>query len=183
MNQTHDTSRNLILIGMPGAGKTTVGKLLAEKLGLCFCDTDDLLQEQYGMTIAGILDTYGVDGFIERENQLCASVSLTECVIATGGSVVYGREAMRHLSAIGRIIYLRVSEETDRGNLSDLPTRGVVMRPGQTFSDLYRERTPLYEKYADLTVDCDAFRQKNGSATAEAVAGYLSELLAGECFR
>ena len=97
--------RNLILIGMPGAGKSTIGRALADRMGMTFCDTDDLLRAATGMTLVEILDTYGVDGFIECENRLCATLDLHDTVIATGGSVVYGAEAMAHLGKIGRVIY------------------------------------------------------------------------------
>ena len=171
--------RNLILIGMPGAGKSTIGRALADRMGMTFCDTDDLLRAATGMTLVEILDAYGVDGFIECENRLCATLDLHDTVIATGGSVVYGAEAMAHLGAIGRVIYLSVSEEINLSHLSDLPTRGVVMRAGQTFADLYRERTPLYEKYADLTVQCDDLTPGDGGASVRAIVEKIATALTG----
>lgn len=170
MKQKNSHKTNLVLIGMPGAGKTTIGKLLADKLALTFCDTDDLLIDAYGMPLIKMIEAYGNEGFKARENDLCAHLDLTGNVIATGGSVVYGKESMAHLGAIGRVIYLRVSEETEERNLSNLSTRGVVMRPGETLHELYCERVPLYEKYADLTVDCDA-------KTAEEISAELAERL------
>lgn len=146
--------KNIILIGMPGAGKSTVGVVLAKHLGRRFLDSDLILQEQEGRLLHEIIEQDGIDGFLALENRVGASLQAENAVIATGGSIVYGREAMEHFRATGTICYLRLSCDAIRGRLGDLKERGVVMRPGQTLEDLYRERTPLYETWADWVVDC-----------------------------
>lgn len=146
---------NIVLIGMPGAGKSTVGVVLAKVLGYRFADTDLLLQEQAGWRLREIIDREGNDGFLRLENDLCANLELSQTVIATGGSVVYGREAMMHLQEIGRVVYLRCRADTLRGRLNDMQQRGVVFRQGQDVEALLAERAPLYEKYAQITVDTD----------------------------
>lgn len=143
---------NIVLIGMPGVGKSTVGELLAKSFGYQFIDTDDVIQREEGKTLKEIIDAEGIDGFIQVENRVNASVMVENTVIATGGSVVYGQEAMNHLKEIGTVVYLEVPFETIDKRLSDVRGRGVVLRDGQTLHDLYLERTPLYEKYADVFV-------------------------------
>ncbi|MBP3381000.1 MAG: shikimate kinase [Clostridia bacterium] len=146
---------NIILIGMPGCGKSTVGVLLAKRLGYRYTDVDLLIQETAGKRLFEILRDDGEAYFTALENRVGASIDATRTVIATGGSMVYGKEAMRHLRSIGKVVYLRVplAELTKRVN--NFETRGILMRQGQTLSDIYAERTPLYEQYADITVDCD----------------------------
>lgn len=146
---------NVILIGMPGAGKSTVGVVLAKKKGCRFLDSDLLIQERYDALLHELITEYGTDGFLKIEEEVNASIDVKRTVIATGGSVVYGRRAMEHLREIGTVVYLQLSCGTIRERLGDLNERGVALREGQTFEDLYRERTPLYEKYADVTVDCE----------------------------
>lgn len=144
---------NIILIGMPGSGKSTVGVVLAKVLGYGFVDSDLLIQEQEGMRLFQIMEEKGIDGFIQAENLVNSRIRANRCVIATGGSVVYGREAMEHLRSIGRVIYLRLPFGELKERLGNLKCRGVVLKDGQTLEELYRERTPLYEQYADLVVD------------------------------
>ncbi len=144
---------NIILIGMPGAGKSTVGVVLAKVLGYGFVDSDLVIQEQEGMRLFQIMEEKGIDGFIQVENLVNSRIRADRCVIATGGSVVYGKEAMEHLRSIGRVIYLRPPFGELRERLGNLKCRGVVLKDGQTLEELYRERTPLYEQYADLVVD------------------------------
>ena len=139
---------NIVLIGMPGAGKSTVGVVLAKRLGLSFLDSDLVIQEREGCILHEIIEKEGLDGFNEIENQVNAS-------IATGGSAVYGKEAMQHLHEIGAVFYLKLSYEELKNRLGDLSERGVSIRKGQTLLDLYEERKPLYEKYADYVVDCE----------------------------
>lgn len=144
---------NIVLIGMPGVGKSTVGVILAKELGYQFLDADLLIQKRENRLLKDIIAKEGVDGFIEIENQVNASIEAEKTVIATGGSVVYGSEAMAHLKDIATVIYLRLSYEELRTRLGNLKNRGVVLREGQTLKDLYQERIGLYEKYADLIVD------------------------------
>lgn len=146
---------NIVLIGMPGVGKSTVGVILAKVLGYQFLDADLLIQEQEGKLLKDIIAEVGTDGFIQVENRVNASINCTKTIIATGGSVVYGQEAMAHLKEIGTLVYLKVSFENLEKRLSDIKGRGVVLKDGQTLYDLFIERTPLYEKYADLSVSED----------------------------
>lgn len=145
---------NLILIGMPGAGKSTVGVVLAKNKGLRFLDSDLCIQEEQNRLLHEIIAQDGLDGFLEIENKVNASLQAKKSVIATGGSVVYGKEAMEHLSDIGTVIYLQLPYEAIKERLGDLTKRGVALKKGQSLKDLYEERIPLYEKYADITVDC-----------------------------
>ncbi len=146
---------NIVLIGMPGAGKSTLGIVLAKILNYNFVDADLVIQNQCDKTLQKLLDACGPDGFIEMENQVLSDMEFEHTVVATGGSAVYSEEAMRHLASIGRIVYLKISFEELRDRLCDFQDRGVVLRNGISMSlrDLYDERLPLYEMYADVTVD------------------------------
>ncbi len=144
---------NIVLIGMPGVGKSTVGVVLAKVLGYQFVDADLVIQEQEGKLLREIIAEVGTEGFIEVENRVNASLMVRHSVIATGGSVVYGAEAMEHLSQIGTVVYLSLPFEILNKRLHDIKGRGVALREGQTLRDLFEERVPLYEKYADITVD------------------------------
>lgn len=146
--------KNIVLIGMPGAGKSTVGVVLAKHLGCRFVDSDLEIQEQYGKLLHELITEYGVEGFWEIENKVNASLSYTNSVIATGGSVIYGREAMEHLRTMGKVVYLKLPYREIEERLGDLSARGVTLMPGQNLRELYAERIPLYEKYAHLTVEC-----------------------------
>lgn len=150
--------QNLILIGMPGCGKSTVGVVLAKVLGMAFIDADIVIQQHEGKRLSQILDERGDEGFRALENRINASLQAEKSVIATGGSVVYGAEAMAHLRNIGTVIYLQLSYEHVEVRLGDLHARGVTIKPGWTLRDLYNERTPLYERYAHLTIPCDGLR-------------------------
>ncbi len=143
---------NIVLIGMPGVGKSTVGVILAKVLGYSFLDADLVIQEQEGKLLREIIEEVGTDGFIQVENRVNASLLCSKTIIATGGSVIYGEEAMEHLKEIGTVVYLEVSYPILEKRLSDIKGRGVVLKEGQTLYDLYKERTPLYEKYADVRV-------------------------------
>lgn len=157
--------RNITLIGMPGAGKSTLGVVLAKKLGYSFVDTDLVLQEQTGKLLSEILTESGVEGFIRQENAMLAGLDYDHHIIATGGSAVYSEDGMRNLENISRIVYIRVSLDELRGRLNmNLLDRGVVIRHGSTLDDLYAERTPLYEAYADDTVTT------TGLTTVESIA-------------
>lgn len=147
--------RNVILIGMPGSGKSTVGVVLAKKLGYQFIDSDLVIQEKCGKLLYQLIEERGEAGFLMLENEINESIMAEGAVIATGGSAVYGREAMRHFQEIGRIVYLKLPFEELEMRLGDLHERGVVLKEGYTLRDLYEERIPLYEKYADITIDCE----------------------------
>ena len=144
---------NIILIGMPGVGKSTLGVVLAKVLGFQFIDADLLIQEQERKKLHQIIKEVGINGFMEIENQVNASIEAERSVIATGGSVVYCRQAMSHLKEIGTVVYLKGSLSTLEKRLGNLKRRGVILKKGQTLKDLYEERVPLYEKYADVVVD------------------------------
>jgi shikimate kinase len=144
---------NIVLIGMPGSGKSTAGVVLAKILGMRFLDCDLLIQEETGKLLHELISEHGNDGFLAIEDRINASIDVHNAVISPGGSVVYGRSAMQHLSEIGTIVYLKLSFELLQNRLSNLTERGVVLREGQTLLDLYEERTILYEKYADITID------------------------------
>lgn len=144
---------NIVLIGMPGVGKSTVGVILAKVLGYEFIDADLVIQKEEGKLLKEIIEEVGTDGFIEVENRVNSSLMVEHSIIATGGSVVYGKEAMEHLRSIGTVIYLQLPYEELDKRLSDIKGRGVVLRDGQTLKDLYEERVPLYEKYADVVVN------------------------------
>lgn len=146
--------QNIVLVGMPGAGKSTVGVVLAKKLGYRFVDSDLVIQDTYGKLLHELIEEHGVEGFWKIENDVNASLNLNRSVIATGGSAVYGAEAMEHLRGIGTIVYLQLPYEEIEGRLGDLSARGVTLREGQNLADLYAERIPLYEKYAHITIDC-----------------------------
>lgn len=146
---------NIILIGMPGAGKSTVGVVLAKKLGYAFVDADLVIQSREGKLLHEIISERGVDGFWKVEESVGESIETRRTVIATGGSAVYGPKAMAHYRQIGMIIYLSLPLDAVRERLGDLDERGVTLREGQDLAGLYEERVPLYEKYADCTVDCE----------------------------
>lgn len=146
---------NIILIGMPGVGKSTVGVILAKEMGYQFIDSDLLIQQQEKMLLKDIIEQRGVDGFLELENGVNASITAHRSVISTGGSAVYGREAMEHFKEIGTIVYLKCSFAVLEKRLHDLKGRGVVLKEGQTLENIYDERRVLYEKYADVVVEED----------------------------
>lgn len=146
---------NIVLIGMPGAGKSTVGVVVAKKLGYRFTDSDLVIQESYGKLLHELIEEYGVEGFWALENDVNASLDYQNAVIATGGSACYGKEAMEHLRASGVVVYLALGYDSLMERLGDLNARGVTIKPGQALQELYEERIPLYEQYADVTVDCE----------------------------
>lgn len=144
---------NIVLIGMPSCGKSTVGVLLAKKLGYRFLDSDILIQEKCGMLLHEIIETEGLNGFLKIEGEVNRSIQTDRTVISTGGSVVYSDDAMKHLKSIGKVIYIKISYETLCTRLGDYVHRGVVMPKGYTLLDMYNERKELYEKYADFILD------------------------------
>lgn len=145
---------NMILIGMPGAGKSTIGVILAKTLGMNFCDTDLVIQQNTGQRLQQIIDTQGLDAFLKAEEEAICSLSCQNTVIATGGSAVLSEKAMAHLQSLGKCIYLEITLEECKRRIKNIRTRGIAVRKGQTLDDVFRERIPLYQKYADLTVCC-----------------------------
>ena len=144
---------NIILIGMPASGKSTVGVILAKILGYSFVDADIVIQKKEGRKLAEIIETEGIDGFIDIENKVNSEIEVEKTVVSTGGSAVYGKEAMDHYKNIGKVVYLKVSMDVLTKRLKNAKQRGVVMREGQSLVSLYNERVPLYEKYADIVID------------------------------
>jgi Shikimate kinase len=150
-----DSKSNVILIGMPGSGKSTSGVLLAKTLGLSFLDTDLLIQQQENMLLQDLADRFGFNGFIEIEEKTVSNVSASKCVISTGGSVVYSEKAMKHLQNIGTIVYLEVTFPEIMRRIRNISTRGIALKEGQSLEDLYAERLPYYQKYAEIVVQGD----------------------------
>jgi len=146
--------KNIVLIGMPGAGKSTVGVVLAKSLGYGFLDSDLLIQRKYKKLLHELIEERGIEGFWQVEDEVNASIETDNTVIATGGSVIYGKTAMEHLKQTGTVIYLKLSCKELAVRLGDLNERGVTLKQGQDLEGLYKERIPYYEKYADLTIDC-----------------------------
>ena len=144
---------NVTLIGMPSAGKSTIGVLLAKRLGYSFIDADILIQEKEGRLLKEIIAQEGMDGFLQVENRVNASIEAKRSVIAPGGSVIYGKEAMEHLKEISTVVYLKMSYEELERRVGDVVDRGVALKEGMTLRDLYDERPAYYERYADITID------------------------------
>ena len=144
--------KNVILIGMPGSGKTTIGTELSEALGYGYIDSDSVIVAREGMRLNELMAKVGRDGFLDIEAKINSELCADRCVIATGGSVVYRETAMQKLATMGTIVYLQLPYEVISARLGDLVKRGVALKEGDTLLDLYHERTPLYEKYADIRV-------------------------------
>ncbi|MDO5145206.1 MAG: shikimate kinase [bacterium] len=161
---------NIVLIGMPGCGKSTVGVVLAKTLNMEFVDSDIVIQRSRNKRLSQLMDELGTEGFRQLENDINAGLDVHHCVIATGGSVIYGQGAMEHLRQIGTVVYLRLPYPAIEERLGDLHARGVTMKPGQTLLDLYNERCPEYERWADVTLQCEGLRLR------EVVAKLRAEL-------
>lgn len=146
---------NIVLIGMPGCGKSTVGVLLAKSLLSDFIDTDLVIQNIYKKALCDIIAEDGIEAFKQKENAVLSTLSCENCVVATGGSAVYGETAMAHLKENGKIVYLKISPAEIEGRIQNIKTRGIAMKEGTTIAELYAERAPLYEQYADITIDCE----------------------------
>jgi shikimate kinase len=146
--------KNIVIIGMPGAGKSTMGVILAKALGRTFIDTDIAIQERTGRLLQDIIDTDGPEAFLAVEERTILSLHTPNAVIATGGSVVFSRKAMEHLKKEGVVIYLRIPFDEMVRRLDNITTRGIVLHKGESLRGMYDERIPLYEKYADITIDC-----------------------------
>lgn len=158
---------NIILIGMPGAGKSTLGVLLARAMNYRFLDTDLLIQEREGRLLREIIAEEGLDGFLEIEGEVNAGINVERTVIAPGGSAIYSEKAMKHFAEIGTIVYLHVPVTELSKRLGDLKRRGVVLKEGQDLKDLYEERRVYYERYAQVTVDVT--KDEIGEVLAELV--------------
>ena len=141
------------LIGMPASGKSCMGKAVAKKLGLRHIDTDKIIEKQYGKSLNELVDTLGREDFMKIEEATLMAFSDDNVILSTGGSAIYYPSAIEHLRSLGKIIYLYCSYDVIKERLGDYSKRGVILREGQTLKDLYDERTKLYEKYADITVD------------------------------
>ena len=161
---------NIVLIGMPGVGKSSAGVILAKILGYQFLDADLVIQKTKGCLLKDIIANEGVDAFIKIENDINKSLVPEKTVIATGGSAVYGKEAMEHYKEIATIVYLKLDLKKLSRRLGNLNSRGVVLKDGQTLKDIYEERVPLYEKYADIIVD---EKNKNIEQTIKAIVDQL----------
>ena len=145
--------KNITFIGMPGAGKSTVGVVVAKMLCKTFIDADLLIQNREGKRLSKIIDEIGNEGFLKLENDVLCDLNVHNSVISTGGSAIFGKGAMEHLKQNSTIVYIKVPYETLEKRLGNLKRRGVVLDEGQTLRDVYDIRTPLYEKYADITVE------------------------------
>ena len=163
---------NITLIGMPASGKSSVGVVLAKRLGKKFVDTDIVIQEKYGKLLKDLIEEHGDDGFREIEDEVNATLDVSNSIISPGGSVVYGERAMKHLKEISVIIYLELSYTAIKSRLGDLRERGITLKDGQTLKDLYLERTPLYKKYADITIN---EMKKSLSKTIDEICESLGE--------
>lgn len=155
-----NTRANIILIGMPGAGKSTVGVILAKQTLRDFVDTDVLIQTSQKRTLQDIVDKDGFAALRKIEEEVLLGVSVRECVIATGGSAVYSDSAMQHLKSAGIVVFLDVDLPTLEARIHDLRTRGIAKRPDQDFADLFNERLTLYRRYADITITYDGLTQE-----------------------
>ncbi len=144
---------NIILIGMPACGKTTLGTELSEKIGYDYIDSDSVIIARAGKRLSQIIQEVGTEGFLDFEAKVNSEICADRCIIATGGSVIYRERTMEKFKELGTIVYLRHTYEVIASRLWDLEKRGVAMKDGYTLKDLYDERTPLYEKYADVIVD------------------------------
>lgn len=147
---------NIILIGMPGCGKSTVGVVLAKRLGFRFVDTDLIIQEQSGRLLQEIIDSFGSEALLQLEEDVLSGWVGDNTVVATGGSAVYSDKGMAHLRKDGAAVYIKLGLEQVEKRLSNLPTRGVAGAEDHSLAELYNERTPLYERYADIVVDADS---------------------------
>lgn len=147
--------KNIVLIGMPGAGKSTIGVLLAKALNYDFIDADLVIQRENNKKLYEIINDSGIDEFLKIEKNTIANINTKRTVIATGGSAIYGKEAMEHMQKNGVIVYLKLSCIEIVNRISNIKTRGIAMKDGKTIFDIYNERVPLYEQYADIVIDAE----------------------------
>ncbi len=147
--------KNIVLVGMPGCGKSTCGVLLAKLMLMSFVDTDLIIQQKSGALLQDIINNYGIEEFAKREEEVLSSLEEKNSVISTGGSAVYSEKAMHHLKREGIVVYIKTSLDTIKSRITNFSTRGILIKKGNSLEDLFKERTPLYEKYADITVECN----------------------------
>ena len=147
--------KNIVLTGMPGAGKSTIGVVLAKTLGFTFIDSDLVIQQRENRLLQEIIDDIGMEKFLDVEKEAVMSIVARQSIIATGGSVVFKNESMEYLRKCGTIVYLKVPYEEIEKRVNNITTRGIAMDKGHTLKDVYDQRIKLYEQYADVTIDCD----------------------------
>lgn len=170
--------KNIVLIGMPGAGKSTIGVLLAKALGFRFIDTDLIIQQNTGKLLQDIIDAEGLDAFcIDEERAIRSVTEDRDSVIATGGSAVYSRDAMLHLKKYGIVYYLSLPQDEVSRRISNITTRGIAMRPGERIEDVFAHRRALYEEYADITVSCHG---KTAEDAVSEIADYHRHIIVNE---
>jgi shikimate kinase len=166
--QEPDQKRGVILIGMPGSGKSTVGVLLAKALSRPFIDTDLIIQAVQGMRLQDLINSKGLDAFLAIEETCIAGIQVGEAVVSTGGSVPLRERAMHFLKNEGIAVHLELPLDELRRRITNMDSRGIALAPGQSFDELYDERMPLYKKYADLTVNCDGLDHEGAVAAVQA---------------
>ena len=147
--------KNVVMVGMPGSGKSTIGVILAKSLGFDFVDTDLVICKREGKKLQEIIDTEGLEKFLEIEQQVGEEISPVNSVVATGGSMILSDEAMKNLKKDGIVVYVEVPLEILKKRITNMKTRGIAFKKGETLDDIFRVRTPLYEKYADITITAD----------------------------
>ena len=147
--------KNVVMVGMPGSGKSTIGVILAKSLGFDFVDTDLVICKREGKKLQEITDTEGLEKFLEIEQQVGEEISPVNSVVATGGSMILSDEAMKNLKKDGIVVYVEVPLEILKKRITNMKTRGIAFKKGETLEDIFRVRTPLYEKYADITITAD----------------------------
>ena len=168
-----DCALNIILIGMPGTGKSTVGVLLAKRLGYNFVDTDLLLQAQQKSRLQQIIANHGLEGFKTIEETVLCNLQASHSVIATGGSAVYSEQAMAWLKKLGQLVFIDTPLQELLGRVNDMDSRGLVIGPNETYQQLYAERQPLYRKHAEVTIS-------GGGMTVECIAAKIEQLVCGQ---
>lgn len=168
--------KNIVLIGMPGSGKSTLGVLLAKALGYSFVDTDLIISRMAEKPLQKILDEDGLESFLELEQKVGQELICEKTVVATGGSMVMSESAMQNLKSHGRVVYINVPLKEIKHRVTNITTRGIAFKKGETLDDVYRERVPLYEKYADITVNYGADNKNSIENTVENMVLKIAEI-------